>query len=391
MKAKKALTDRGIRAIPAAARGKRKIIWDALCPGLGIRVTDQGTKSYVLVVRYPGSPHPTPRSLGTYGTLTLEAARIKAREWLALIGQGIDPEVQAQVQAAETFRAIATEYFNRKAKDHRSREHTQATLERLVYPTLGARPIHTINRSDVVRLLDKIEDERGPAMANQTLNIMGRVFNWHATRSDTFRSPIVRGMARAANGARSRILSDDELRSIWNACGEYDHPFGALMRFILLTGTRRNEACLMTSEEIANRDWTIPATRYKTGIDHLIPLSKAALSCLPSRDGFVFSANGQTPIGSLSKHKTNIDEASNTSGWTIHDLRRTSRSLMSRAGINADIAERCLGHVIPGVRGVYDRHEYHREKKLAFDALASLIERIVEGKAEVVPIKGRQR
>ena len=147
----------------------------------------------------------------------------------------------------------------------------------------------------------------------------------------------------------------------------------------------------MTSEEIANRDWTIPATRYKTGIDHLIPLSKAALSCLPSRDGFVFSANGQTPIGSLSKHKTNIDEASNTSGWTIHDLRRTSRSLMSRAGINADIAERCLGHVIPGVRGVYDRHEYHREKKLAFDALASLIERIVEGKAEVVPIKGRQR
>src|SRR5262249_7110430 len=77
--------------------------------------------------------------------------------------------------------------------------------------------------------------------------------------------------------------------------------------------------------------------------------------------------------------------------FTLHDLRRTARSLMSRASINADIAERCLGHVIPGVRGVYDRHEYQREKKLAFEALASLILRIVEGKAEVVPIKGRKR
>ena len=148
----------------------------------------------------------------------------------------------------------------------------------------------------------------------------------------------------------------------------------------------------MTRREIDGSDWIIPASRYKTKLDHLIPLSKAALEVLPKGESeYVFTANGVRPIGSLSLHKGNIDKASGTSGWTLHDLRRTARSLMSRAGINADHAERCLGHVIPGVRGVYDRHEYHREKRLAFEALASLILRIVEGKAEVVPIKGRSR
>jgi integrase len=324
--------------------------------------------------------------------LSLEAARIKAREWLALIEQGIDPEVQAETKRAETFKAISTEYFLRKAKDHRSRAWAEAALERLVYPSLGTRPIHSINRSDIVRLLDKVEDERGPTMANHVLGIMGRVFNWHATRSDTFRSPIVRGMARASNGARSRVLTDDELRAVWRASESYAHPFGALVRFILLTASRRNEARLMTRSEITGGDWTIPAARYKTGIDHLTPLSKAALSVLPEGKGeLIFTADGAAPFGNLSKHKRSLDEASGTSGWTLHDLRRTSRSLMSRAGINADHAERCLGHVVPGIRGVYDRHEWYREKQRAFEALASLIARIVEGKAEVVPIKGRSR
>ena len=75
-------------------------------------------------------------------------------------------------------------------------------------------------------------------------------------------------------------------------------------------------------------------------------------------------------------------------GWTLHDLRRTARSLMSRAGVNADHAERCLGHVIAGVRGTYDRHEYHAEKQHAFEALAALIERIVnppEGNVSALP------
>jgi integrase len=105
----------------------------------------------------------------------------------------------------------------------------------------------------------------------------------------------------------------------------------------------------------------------------------------------VFTTNdGLKPISSLSLFKSQLDAASDTKGWTLHDLRRTARSLMSRAGIPSDHAERCLGHVIGGVRGVYDRHEYHTEKQQAFEALAALIERIVSGtQAGVVQLKGR--
>jgi integrase len=388
MKAKKPLTDRAIRGLGPAPGGKRRIVWDAIVPGLGVRVTDQGSKSFVLVTRYPGSASPAPRSLGSYGAVTLEAARIKAREWLGLIGSGIDPEAYATERAAQTFKAIAEEYLARKAKDHRSKGWVEGALKRLVYPALGDRPIDAINRSDIVRLLDRIEDNNGPVMANRTLSILNRIFNWHATRSDTFRSPIVRGMKQADEQARARVLSDDELRAIWKAAGEYQHPFGPLLRFILLTATRRYEAGRMRRGEVSRAEWTIPAVRNKNKLDHVIPLSRAALAIIPQGNSeFVFTENGQQPIGGYDRHKQAIDEASGVKGWVIHDLRRTARTLLSRAGVNADIAERCLGHVIGGVRGTYDRHEYLEEKARAFEALAAQIERIINPQDNVVAIK----
>jgi integrase len=395
MKAKKPLTDRSIAHLPFAPDGKRRIVWDATVPGLGIRVTDRGVKSFVLVVRYPGSSNPTPRSLGTYGAITLEAARVKAREWLALIGNGTDPAQHWAQRREQTFQAIAEQYLLRKAKDLRSKDWIQSALTRLIYPSLGGRPIANINRTDLVRLLDRIEDENGPVMATRVLGIINRVMTFHASRTDDFRSPIVKGMGRGQAQARSRILTDDELRALWKACADYP-VFGPLLRFILLTATRRAEAGDLRWSEIKGSEWIIPAARYKTNIDHVIPLSKAAQSIIhgmsgPRHDGFVFSTNGGNAIGSYSLHKQAIDKASGVKDWVIHDLRRTARSLMSRAGVPADHAERCLGHVIPGVRGVYDRHEYYREKQQAYEALAALISRIISGTAADVVSIGKRR
>jgi integrase len=198
-------------------------------------------------------------------------------------------------------------------------------------------------------------------------------------------------MGRGLGQARSRILTDDELRSIWKATADYP-VFGPMLQFILLTATRRYEAGHMGWAEIEDGVWTIPAARYKTKIDHVIPLSKLALSVLPERNGeFVFSGNGRQAIGNYGHHKQAIDAASGVSGWVVHDLRRTARSLLSRAGIASDHAERCLGHVIGGVRGVYDRHLYLEEKRIAFEALASQIDRIINPRDNVVGIGGRSR
>jgi integrase len=390
--AKKPLTDRAIAAATPALPGKRKLLWDAVVQGLALRVTDTGSKSLVLVARYPGSAHSVPRSLGTVGKITLAQARGKAREWFKLIEAGVDPGIRDIQRRQETFTAIAEGYLQRVAKDLRSRGKTEATLTRLVYPALGSRPIDSITRGDVVRLLDKIEDANGPMMANDVLGIVSRIFDWHSTRSETFRSPIVKGMGRGVQQARSRILSDDELRAVWAASGEYQHPFGAMLRFILLTATRRNEALYATSSEITGSEWVIPAARYKTKIDHVVPLTQAALAQLPNevgQAGWLFTANGKQAIGGLTRHKAAIDNASGVSGYTLHDLRRTARSLMSRAGVNSDHAERALGHVIGGVRGVYDRHSFLEEKRQAFSALAGLVDRIVSPQTNVVPLRGQ--
>jgi integrase len=171
--------------------------------------------------------------------------------------------------------------------------------------------------------------------------------------------------------------------------------FSAYVRFLLLTAARRNEASEMEWAEVDGGDWTLPAARNKTKLDLVRPLSRAAreiIEGLPKAGPFVFTTNGARPISNFSQFKRRLDAVSGTKGWTLHDLRRTARSLMSRAGVDKDHAERCLGHVIGGVRAVYDRHEYHREKAQAFEALAALIDRIVTGtEGEVVPMRRGKR
>src|SRR5262249_30151139 len=126
MKPKKPLTDRSISAAKPADPGKRRLLWDAVVPGLAVRVTDQGAKSFVLVTRYPGSSNPAPRSLGTYGTITLADARTKAQAWYKQIAAGIDPTAAEADRLAQTFRAISDDYFVRKANAHRSKEWAQS-------------------------------------------------------------------------------------------------------------------------------------------------------------------------------------------------------------------------------------------------------------------------
>jgi integrase len=201
-------------------------------------------------------------------------------------------------------------------------------------------------------------------------------------------------MARAQEKARDRILTDDELRKVWRAA-EGSGVYGSYLRFLLLSAARRNEASDMTWDEVDGSDWTLPAARNKTKLDLLRPLSRGArqiIEVLPKHGTFVFTTNGgATPFTSFSNSKAAFDEASGTKGWTLHDLRRTARSLMSRAGVPTDHAERCLGHVIGAVRGVYHRHEYHAEKQQAFEALAGIIERIVSGSQAGVVVQLKRK
>src|SRR5215470_492737 len=211
-----------------------------------------------------------------------------------------------------TLKAICEEYIKGNGKNLRSAGWREQILERLVYPELGAEQIGDIKRSDIVRLLDKIEDENGATMADNTLAIVRKVMNWHVSRSDDFLSPIVRGMERRKpeERARERILTDDELRAVWRAAETSAGPFGRLVRFILLTAARRTEAAAMTWGEL-NEEWTLPASRNKTKVDLVRPLSAEAWAVLPAKVvgcPFVFTTEGTNPISSYTACKSKLDK-----------------------------------------------------------------------------------
>jgi integrase len=386
------LTPAFVEKASADPGAERTVFWDKTMPGFGLMVTKAGHRSFVYQYR-TGSRS---RRMTFPIALGLDKARKEAKKALGGVAAGGDPleeRRKAEALAENTLRSICEEYLRRDGKRLRTAGQIAATLERLVYPKLGARQIDSIRRSEIVRLLDKIEDENGASMANNTLAQIRKIMNWHATRSDDFRSPIVRGMARTKSKerARDRILTDDELRAVWKTADASTGPFGYLVRFILLTATRRSEAARMVDTELSGEDWTIPAARYKTKLDHVVPLSRSArdlLASVPRIKGvpYIFTT-GSEPISGFSKFKQAFDEECGVNGWTLHDLRRTARSLMSRAGVDADHAERCLGHVIGGVRGTYDRHAYHAEKRRAFEALAAQIDRIVHPVENVVPLR----
>jgi integrase len=356
--------------------------------GLYLVLQPSGARSWA--VRYRHAGRPAKLTIGSWPALTLATARKDAANALHELERGSDPaearktaKVEAAAAKANTVANICESYIRREGGKLRTVDQLVSILKRHVYPAIGDRPVDSIKRSEIVHMLDRIEDKSGTRMADVTLGVLRCIFHWHEKRSDEFRSPIIRGMERqgASDRRRSRILDDGELRKLWAATAD-GQTFSALVRFLLLTSARRNEAAAMYWDEInADGVWTLPATRSKTKAEIIRPLSKAALALLteqPHISAFVFTPNGRAALTNFSRSKANLDAASGIKNWRLHDLRRTARSLLSRAGINSDIAEKCLGHAPSTIIATYDRHRYIDEMRHAFEALASLIERIVD-------------
>jgi integrase len=342
-------------------------------------------------------------TLGRHGNITADEARLLAKKRAGEVADARDPAAEdkalkieketAKLAVRNTVNAVLDIFVARHVKQLRSGYQVVRAFDVYVRPKIGKKAIYDLKRRDIVELLDAIEDENGPVMADRVLAHVRKAFNWHAARDDQFSPPIVPGMARTkpAERARTRALSDDEIRSLWQALesDECPLPFRNVVRVLLLTAQRRNEVGLMQAMEIDAYTWTIPAERYKTGIPNVVPLTNEARYWIGAREvGFLFSSNGgKRAFNGYSKAKKQLDQVivqqrrkeklKVMPPWTLHDLRRTARSLMARAGVPSDVAEQVLGHKIPGVRGVYDRHSYAVEKRDALEKLGALIGRIL--------------
>jgi integrase len=389
---RKTLTDNGVAALKP--RASRYTFPDPECRGHYIRVQPSGMRTFIAVTRDPFGKQVW-TNLGGTDVLSIDTARDMARSAIQRIKAG-QPAVAPVPVKPDTFKAVAQNWFQRHvtAKKLRSADEIKRCLEKYVYPHWADRDFVS-KRSDVAALLDHIEDANGARQADLVLAHLRSIATWFSQRDDDYVSPFVRGMRRNQNESRSRILNDDELRVIWKAA-ESSGQFGAAIRLLLLTGQRREKIYTMKFTDISDGVWTIATRPREKGNAGSLALPPMALTIIESQtrlgeNPFVFPGRGNGHH-TFSQSKAPFDrKLPKMPHWQIHDLRRTSRSLLSRANVRPDISERVLGHAIQGVEGIYDRHRYDDEKAAALNQLAMLIDGIVNPRDNVLPMQKQKR
>ena len=398
---RKALSDRAIKALKTPSRGKRAEILDAIMPGLGVRCTDNGVKSFFLRARFPGASarnHATRRTLGIYGAITLEQARDKARAWHKLLTAGIDPgkaeaaaKLELQQRQANSFAVVAEAFIQHC---HRTGQRKARAVERELRSEFvavwGARAITEIASRDVVAVIDAAIARGAVYQAHNLLGHIRRLFNWAIARGvyGLEHSPCERLRPRELIGKRAmrtRVLGEPELRAFWAAAGAMAYPWGPYFRLLLLTMQRRTELASARWQEIDldRAMWTVPAARMKGDAPHVVPLAPLAHGIFASLPTFpkgscIFSTTfGAKPISGFSKAKRVLEalmltelrksqgEATTLASWGLHDLRRTGRTALSALPVAEVVRELVIAHAKPGLHKVYDQHAYVDEKRHA--------------------------
>jgi integrase len=407
---KRKLTDRGIRALKPAKSGTLYDVMDVVVPGFGVRVSESGRRTFILIARFPGNKSSARRKLGVYGAVSLEEARTKAREWLALIQRGTDPKAQEERQRREelrkqqtTFASVADDFIQRHVKGQRRGRDTEREIRKELVDQLGSRPISDISRDEVVRLIEQIADRPAPYLAHIVLGHLRSLFNWAINRG-TYGleiSPCDRVKPAAIIGpkvARQRVLEDAELASLWRASETLDYPFGPLYKLLLLTGARKSEVAESRWAEfdLQKRVWRVPPERFKSNSTHLVPLSKEAIAVIETLPRFakgehLFSTTfGEKPVSGFSKAKTRLDEmmtedlGSPPAAWVLHDIRRTVRTRLASLRVPDMVAEMIIGHGRKGLQRVYDQHSYEAEMRDALELWAGRLRDIANPPPENV-------
>jgi integrase len=382
-----ALTVRFVETVQPI-EGRRQEIPDGLLTGLYLIVSENGVRTWA--VRYRAAGKPCKLTLDRFPALGLKEAREAAKAALRAAQEGRNPagEKQEAKRAAkeekeperpDTVENISADYIRKHAKRNtRSWVETERLFRLHIRPRIGAKLVQNLRKRDILDLLDHVAEGAGPVQANRVLAAIKTFLNWCFQR-DIVDSNVAAPVKKPTREiARDRVLSDAELRVVWEAAHGLGYPAGPLFHFLILTGQRRDEVRCMTWDEVdlVEALWTIPAARSKNKLQHVVPLSPEALAVLRllprfERQPYVFSASGgERPYSNLVKPKAAIDEATSVTGWTIHDLRRTAASGMGDLEVPGETIARVLNHserAIAGVTSRYNRADQTRMKRAALE------------------------
>lgn len=431
---RKQLTDQMIGKLRPPATGRLEI-FDSIVPGMAVRLTPNGGKSFVVRCRVKGQPNAIRVTIGDARGVKLTDARREASEILKTCRAGDDPRAIREARAAEakrhrtnTFGAVAEEFLKRHVAKLRSARFAEGVIRRELLgqvwddekwtddrrkPRWRERPIAGIARRDVVALLEEIVDSGRPYSARLVLAYARKLFRW-AIERDVYgldANPCYE-ISAARHGAptvpRQVTIGPDHLRLVWKAAGELGEPFGPYIKMLLLSGQRRNEIARLRWSEVDRGEKVIvlPAERMKAKRPHEVALSAPMIELLEGmtrgKGEYVFSStDGERPIGGFAKLKTKLDKKvaelharemkearanrrdvgrpKDPADWRLHDLRRTMRTgLGAIPEIAPDVRELVIAHVPPALVRNYDLYSYRTEKRHALELWAQRLLRIVE-------------
>jgi integrase len=423
------LTPTKITGLKPAKKGQRYQVMDAMVPGFGVRVTETGSRTFILRTRYPGSDSPSRREIGKCDDITLSDARERARQWRELVRKGVDPADEAEreryaeiLKRQTTFAAVVEDFIRDKLPGERKGKDAEREIRRDLLPKWEKLAITEVTDKHIASLI-KAKGRDGKVGARNLLALIKRFFRWAIAQPEYGISVSPCANIRASDilgempRSGARVLSDDELFALWRAASRMPYPVGPAYQMLCLTALRLNEAVDASWSEFNMREkvWVIPAERMK-GKDggkkqaraHAVPLTAELLELVESlprfkKGKFLFSTTaGMSPtwigtkikarldrrmlltLRALAKHRGDDPSDIKLPHFVNHDIRRTVRSQLSRLKVTEEAREAVLAHARPGIKGTYDLHDYLDEKREALELWAARLREIVTPKPDNV-------
>ena len=423
------------RQIDAIDKPKKEIrLWDDDPRGLGIRIKPSGAKSFFVQYRSPEDFKKRRITLGQYGTLSIEQARIKARKELGRVADKVDPVLNGKRAKAEartttlTMSQFCDQYFRDaeaglvtyrgKPKKARTIKYDEGRIRWHITPLLGNMLVKDITQDDVERFYHAIRSGEtatrkktgprgvarvtgGAGTARRAMGLLGSVFSYAIKRKLRADNP-VRGVERGADKKRDRVLSPDEYRALGAALDTLDEQGGnrqasLAIRALALTGCRRNEIYALRKDEFDAHNQCLRYGDTKTG-QQLRPIGRAAVGVLQSvpvddDSDYVFTATrGDGHLTDVQTFKSACKLAG-LKGVTPHTLRHAFGSVANEIGFSELVIAGLLGHRASGVTARYV-HNVPRDLVTAANGVAAIILDRLEGRdeaAKVVNIAGKDR
>ncbi|EOG3605432.1 integrase arm-type DNA-binding domain-containing protein [Enterobacter asburiae] len=344
--------------------------------------------------------------IGSYSDLSLAKARDIAKELSARVALGYDVagekqerklEALAKIEAeknALSVAELAAEYYARQIENtYKHPELFRSSLQKNIVALIGKMKVEDVRPRHVDVVLQDVIKRGSPTVANDVLRMLKRLFDYAVVRGIIEVNPAISFSAKDAGGkeqGRKRALSREELmmffRALRNGRG-ISRENELAFKIILALGVRKMELCAAEWSEfdLANEVWHLPGSRAKNGDDIDIPLPQPVIEWIKEIRLFAGDSRWLIPArraqtaSHISRATLNMvmpsvmKEMSGVEPFSIHDLRRTMRTQMAGLGIDPLIAERCLNHKIPGIEGIYNRHQYFNERKAALAQWADLL------------------